>query len=507
MTTTFPKSVTTIPGDFVDGTLSAGVHASRHNDLADTLTAVERIVVGPTMYNVKSDLYAGGAKGDGVTDDTVAIQAANDAANLAGGGVVFFPRGTYIVTGIVFDTNVMYRGVGPGATILQLKANVHQAVLKSRNFDSLTGTTSTAGVYGFAIRDMTIFGDKVNNLGDTTPLVQIYGYSYLLDNIVVYYGRGGGIWSEWATVNSVSPPGTGASIFAIGVCHWNNVQVHDCDVQVPTGPPTDLIHFLGPHDAVWVHVDAGNSANLGAGAYIGPNAAGLEAVNCHMQTSVVDAWKIDGVAFLSNCYGEGGSHSQLFINASDTIVMGGIFLSGSVAAGSATGIILGGTTAAANCRIDTKVDTCNLGAIIFANSGGSNHITLNVSQASGSAYSGAPAANDNFEILVFGAAGGQVIQIPTWIILSAPTATIIPSVNGLHIRNQANTADNLAIADSGVVTLRSTLQTAPSVAGASGLNLPASGVAPTAPVNGDIWFDGTNLKIRVGGVTKTVTIV
>lgn len=33
-----------------------------------------------------------------------------------------------------------------------------------------------------------------------------------------------------------------------------------------------------------------------------------------------------------------------------------------------------------------------------------------------------------------------------------------------------------------------------------------SGVAPTSPNDGDIWYDGTNLKIRVGGTTKTVTI-
>lgn len=39
----------------------------------------------------------------------------------------------------------------------------------------------------------------------------------------------------------------------------------------------------------------------------------------------------------------------------------------------------------------------------------------------------------------------------------------------------------------------------------SQLNLAAS-TAPTSPVDGDVWFDGTNLKIRVGGATKTVTI-
>lgn len=34
-----------------------------------------------------------------------------------------------------------------------------------------------------------------------------------------------------------------------------------------------------------------------------------------------------------------------------------------------------------------------------------------------------------------------------------------------------------------------------------------SGVAPTAPNDGDIWYDGTNLLMRVGGTTKTFTLV
>jgi hypothetical protein len=34
-----------------------------------------------------------------------------------------------------------------------------------------------------------------------------------------------------------------------------------------------------------------------------------------------------------------------------------------------------------------------------------------------------------------------------------------------------------------------------------------SGTAPTSPNDGDIWFDGTDLKMRIGGVTKTFTLV
>lgn len=44
-----------------------------------------------------------------------------------------------------------------------------------------------------------------------------------------------------------------------------------------------------------------------------------------------------------------------------------------------------------------------------------------------------------------------------------------------------------------------------STTSAASINI-ASGTAPTSPNDGDIWFDGTSLKIRVNGVTKTVTL-
>lgn len=54
-------------------------------------------------YNVKD--Y--GAKGDGVTDDTSAVQSAIDDCSTSGGGVVLFPRpGTYILNRIYLKDNV-----------------------------------------------------------------------------------------------------------------------------------------------------------------------------------------------------------------------------------------------------------------------------------------------------------------------------------------------------------------------------------------------------------------
>lgn len=80
------------------------------------------------VFNVKSF----GAVGDGVTDDTVAIQAAINAASDAGGGVVSLPTGTYIVSPrvhpdstsvaacLVMKSNVWLQGAGSGASVIKM---------------------------------------------------------------------------------------------------------------------------------------------------------------------------------------------------------------------------------------------------------------------------------------------------------------------------------------------------------------------------------------------------
>jgi len=55
------------------------------------------------FFNVKDLTY--GAKGDGNTDDTAAIQAAINTCYAAGGGTVYFPTGIYVIAGNL-QTNV-----------------------------------------------------------------------------------------------------------------------------------------------------------------------------------------------------------------------------------------------------------------------------------------------------------------------------------------------------------------------------------------------------------------
>jgi hypothetical protein len=65
-----------------------------------------------SWITVKSPPY--NAKGDGVTNDTTAIQAAINAAQTAGGGVVYFPVGTYLVSSTLQISQSGVKLVGAG---------------------------------------------------------------------------------------------------------------------------------------------------------------------------------------------------------------------------------------------------------------------------------------------------------------------------------------------------------------------------------------------------------
>lgn len=103
----------------------------------DMVLASVQTVTGAKTYNAGTlldkgeivfDVKAFGATGNGSTDDTAAIQSAVDACNTAGGGVVWFPKGTYkLVTNpiklysgttptIVAYSNITLQGAGSSAT-------------------------------------------------------------------------------------------------------------------------------------------------------------------------------------------------------------------------------------------------------------------------------------------------------------------------------------------------------------------------------------------------------
>ena len=105
------------------------------------------------MFDVKD----WGATGDGTSDDSEPIRHALSCVP-PGGGEVYFPRGTYLVSRdglnawcLNLPDKVMLRGSGRGATILKLapRQNKWARILSA---DSRSGIT---------IRDLTIDGNKL----------------------------------------------------------------------------------------------------------------------------------------------------------------------------------------------------------------------------------------------------------------------------------------------------------------------------------------------------------
>ena len=110
----------TLPSDLAAGTyqirLSNGFGGEQ--GLSDPLTIeIRRPDTWPDQtFNVRSF----GALGDDMTDDTAAIRAALDAAEKNGGGVVYFPWGTYRLTDwIRIPQKTILRGEDRDATILK----------------------------------------------------------------------------------------------------------------------------------------------------------------------------------------------------------------------------------------------------------------------------------------------------------------------------------------------------------------------------------------------------
>lgn len=149
---------------------------------------------GNVIYNVRE--Y--GAKGNGSSDDTYAIQKAINTAHDDGGGIIFFPAGTYLVSGIELKDNILLQGAGKNISILKLIDNSNQHTVYTTNFDDLVGTSPSEGDYGVktaGLRMMKIDGNGDNQTVEKHGLAY-YGIDCCLEDVAITGARGWGIYRE-----------------------------------------------------------------------------------------------------------------------------------------------------------------------------------------------------------------------------------------------------------------------------------------------------------------------
>ncbi len=121
-----------------------------------------RLASSVRAFNVLSPAY--GATGDGTTNDRAAIQAAADACQAAGGGIVYFPEGTYnlsagasAITIPSGNVPVIFKGAGVGRTKIKLSNTVPSFLTLNRTADDQTFSD-------IAVEDLTVDANNCTGL-------------------------------------------------------------------------------------------------------------------------------------------------------------------------------------------------------------------------------------------------------------------------------------------------------------------------------------------------------
>lgn len=144
--------------NIVDTTLSPFADAAKVNANFDEIVAAMAALPTSTGTGLYVSVKDHGAVGDGVAEDTVAIQDAIDSIP-ASGGVVWFPAGVYISGPIFLKSNITLDGEGQSVSIIKLKSAA-EATLIGR-------FTSATNIH---LRNLGFDGNKAGNLSAGHPI-------------------------------------------------------------------------------------------------------------------------------------------------------------------------------------------------------------------------------------------------------------------------------------------------------------------------------------------------
>lgn len=168
-----------------------------------------------------------GAVGDGVADDTAAIQAAINAASAANGGIVYVPAGTYSVKALLMKSNVSIFGAGD-CSVLSL-AEGQYMLANSENVEcsnvtihglrlignKATFTSTGGGVYSTRGTNWKISNCSFENFAQVGVLVGLPG------NGVTNWPNAGRVVVSGNTFLNCGNNGFGA----IAVTHGSNICI------------------------------------------------------------------------------------------------------------------------------------------------------------------------------------------------------------------------------------------------------------------------------------------
>jgi hypothetical protein len=245
-----------------------------------------------------------GAVGDGVTDDRAAIQAAINAINTSGGGVVYLPAGTYIVGDSGFDIVSRSYGLLLKSNVSLVGSSIFTTTLKVKNNADidLINTDPSSAQSNIVLRDLTLDGNESNQ--GVTPANGFNLWAKSITNFSI------------ANVKSLNPASWGIRIDACERVQINNIY---CDHSAESN--SDGIHFVDTNNVtggiIWIK-SAGDDAFI------------IEATNASVKNYAISGIYVDaqnalalparGILLLSDVNVASAAHTISNVNLTSCVV-------------------------------------------------------------------------------------------------------------------------------------------------------------------------------------------
>jgi hypothetical protein len=318
-----------------------------------------------------------GAKGDGSTDDTLAIQAAIDAAMTLGvqhsssiyGATVFFPPGRYIVSAPLTDTAVTRRG----ADVNLVGSGCYCTTIDGGRLDGFVIDKEDRGIFKTINSIQHLFIKNSNTAAGTGAVRLNYSYKALLADCIFHGFIGVDMSSNifdnciincWFEGLANNPPLAGS----FGIClqqggiYGGKIQAFENGIRIGGGYTTAGTYR--PSGAVGITIqnvaievcstavvlgrDAQSPANTTGAAGIG--IYGLQTEQCQTSINVL--------------YGTGINIGACVLTG--TIWTDGSYLTTGITIGTATGVAINGVTisqSVTNARVD--LSAANARNVVF----------------------------------------------------------------------------------------------------------------------------------------------
>lgn len=348
---------------------------------------------------------------DGVTLNTTLMLNTANVAVTAAKAILQWGSGTYICETFTIIANQCWHGVSSSATILKARNGLN-AVLAASNF--------TANVNNVTILNMQFNGNRANN--SSGNLVGIKGAKMTLKGLIFTQSAQTGLITDFDIADGEIALGF-ESVFedlnfdTTGGHGWQyngptdssmtNIELRDCGVSSDNTyyGLYATRNFRADNLHPWNRSSTTNTP--ASSVYIESTAPGCTAVNSHFEGGHTPLKVMASACTFTACdyYAPRGAYCIENYGLANQFhgVVGATFFGGNP---DYTGILCAG----GDSRIDLSDVGCRNGAINFTGSMGANSIDIVGWRATGAAYAGTPAANDQVNLVIGGPGGGQLFQ-------------------------------------------------------------------------------------------------